>query len=261
MIFDLHNDILTFGYDKQTLKKEIERVSTNLKGLVLAFWSTKSKNLPFFNYEKNAVYFAIEDLHFYNKENERKIIAFNPVYCSLTWNYNNNLAGGALDDGGLTCLGKSAIRFLNSNNIIVDVAHLNRRSFFDVIDCADKVICSHTAVDALKNHLRNLTDEQIKLVIEKGGVVGLTPVRAFIKGEGRLLDFAQTIDYCAQKFGVEHFCIGTDYYGSTDFDENLSRYEHFCKLKAELLRFGYTQSDIDLLFYQNAKRLFSQFIK
>ena len=60
MIFDLHNDILTFGYDKQTLKKEIERVSTNLKGLVLAFWSTKSKNLPFFNYKKNAVYLQLK---------------------------------------------------------------------------------------------------------------------------------------------------------------------------------------------------------
>ncbi|MBR6773402.1 MAG: membrane dipeptidase, partial [Clostridia bacterium] len=139
---------------------------------------------------------------------------------------------------------------------IVDVAHLNRRSFFEVIECAEKVVCSHTAVEALKSHLRNLTDEQIRIIIQKGGVIGLTPVRAFVKGNGGVVDFTQTIDYCVQRFGVEHFCIATDYYGSTDFDENLSRYEHFSKVKAELFKLGYTKKDIDSLFYHNATRLF-----
>lgn len=256
MIFDLHNDILTFGYDEQTLKNEIERLSTRVKGVILAFWSTKSKGLPFFDCKIANIYRAIEDLHFYSEKCEEDILSFNPIYCSLTWNYDNSLAGGALDGGLLTGEGECAIRFLNKNNIIVDVAHLNRRSFFEVIECAEKVVCSHTAVEALKSHLRNLTDEQIRIIIQKGGVIGLTPVRAFVKGNGGVVDFTQTIDYCVQRFGVEHFCIATDYYGSTDFDENLSRYDRFGKLKAELFKLGYTKKDIDSLFYQNATRLF-----
>ena len=68
-------------------------------------------------------------MHFASKQNIYEIINMHPKYCGLTWNANNNLAGGALDYGNMTEYGQDVVKMLEESDIFVDSAHLNEKSF------------------------------------------------------------------------------------------------------------------------------------
>ena len=172
MIFDIHNDIMT-AHGENAEKFILQNM------VVLVIWATRLTQWDAFTLARKANTIsrtAFEDISFV--DDITKLLEVNPLYCSLTWNYDNKFAGGALQDGELTGLGKDAIEFLNSANIPLDTAHLNRKSFFEAVTCADKVLCSHTCFDYVCSHPRNLTKEQIAYIIEKNGIIGITFVSA-----------------------------------------------------------------------------------
>jgi len=255
MIADLHNDVL---YENDSFDAGDNKV-------VCAVWTTELTHpLEFFTKVKHKAKFrAIEDAWFIKKENFDSIIDFAPVYCSLTWNHENNLAGGAShNDVGLKVHGKDIIDLLMANSISLDTAHLNERSFFDAIEYLDKgghkgkdysLICSHTCFNGVFRHKRNLTDGQIEAIIEFNGLVGLTLVGDFM-GEGRMSEDAviKQIEYFVGKFGAGHLGIGSDFFGSDSLV--IKDYEELERFKNRLVKIGLKETDINAIFYENVNR-------
>lgn len=217
----------------------------------------KSGGMSGKDFEQNSgegeIFLAFEDFSFeYERERER-LLAFKPVCVSLTWNYDNFLAGGAKSQGGLKKDGRLLVKRLNELKIPVDCAHLNKKSFYEVIDCADGVVCTHTAFSGVREHCRNLDDDEIREIVLRGGMVGLTLYSEFLKegGEATGDDVLRHIDYFVSKFGVDNLCLGTDFNGCEDFPKGYGDYGFEERLKNSLVLLGYGETDADKILYGN----------
>jgi membrane dipeptidase len=92
---------------------------------------------------------------------------------------------GADVEQGLTAFGKDAVRELERCGVIVDLAHINRRGFFDALALATRPpMVTHTGVLGVHAHWRNIDDEQLRGVAAKGGCVGIIFARRFLGGAG-----------------------------------------------------------------------------
>ena len=146
-------------------------------------------------------------------------------HASLTWNEENKLASGVRGDynRGLTELGKKAVKKMHEKGMIVDVSHLNDKSFFDVMDITScPVIASHSNSRKLCNSPRNLTDEQLKAIRDVNGVVGFNSYKWFIDEDSNKHTIYRAIDhikYIADKIGIDHIGLGFDYNEYFEDDE------------------------------------------
>lgn len=203
--------------------------------------------------EKKKLIFAIEDIGFTNRVED--IVKLAPDFVTLTWNDLNVYAGGAYTNLGLTALGKSAVKILEENNIIVDTAHLSRRAFNQFAGITTKpIFCSHANIDSLFKNRRNLTDKQIEKIVSSNGYLGLTIYKDFItQGEFSSQDIANQIHYLIDKFGYLNFGIGTDMFGiSKDkMPSDISCYQDFEKVKQYLLNMGHCLNEIEHIFHIN----------
>lgn len=106
----------------------------------------------------------------------------------LTWNGRNRLADGATNQesgGGLSRLGRQVIRRMDELGMVVDVSHLGERAFWDVLaEARGPLMASHSNAKALCDHPRNLSDEQLRAVGERGGVVGINFYSRFLTADG-----------------------------------------------------------------------------
>lgn len=135
----------------------------------------------------------------------------------LTWNGENALAAGAGcdPDRGLTDLGRRAVCRMRERGMVLDVSHLNRRGFWDVLEASEGVImASHSNCAALCNVPRNLTDEQLRAIRDCGGVVGVNAFHGFVHREAE----RQTVEtlalhaaHMAEVMGPEHVICGFDF--------------------------------------------------
>ena len=257
MIFDLHSDLLTSEMDDAQKKIVAKNISQTTKACVLAYWTTKTNDLPSFIRlsEINNLYFAVEDMNFFNYQHAGALLSLKPLYCGLTWNYDNAIAGGAFGYSGITKWGKEVVRFLNNNDIAIDGAHLNTRSFYDVIEFSKKFLVSHTAILELKRHKRNINKNQLIAIKQKGGIVGITPVNAFLKGQS-IRDYVETIDFVLTQIGEDFSAIGSDFYGTKDIPDWLKSYDSFEMVKYEMEKMGYKTETIDKIFYKNTAKFF-----
>ena len=136
----------------------------------------------------------------------------------LTWNFENSVAFGAEEDPnqGLKSFGKKVIQLLNDRDIIIDVSHLNEKSFWDVLPLAKHLIASHSNARALCDHTRNLSDEQAIALIKQGGHIHVVYYPPFIKKDTdyvTLDDLVQHVKYLAELVGIEHIGLGSDFDG------------------------------------------------
>lgn len=266
-IFDAHNDFLTTEKNPQKREKIVEDfLNCKAKLISCAIFTTEikptikqifdySKQIKKYNEKYNGNFLlSFEDLGFLKNELS-ELINLRPISATLGWNWNNQFIGGALDNGGLTKLGKQTIVLLEKNNIFVDCAHMNRKSFYQFIKISKKPIyCSHSNVNALHRHKRNLTNNQIKKIVETNGYLGITIYQDFISNKKiSSKDIAKQFHYLIQHFGYNNFGFGTDFYG-IDRDKlptDISNYKDLNNIKIWLKRFGYKDSDIQKLFYKN----------
>lgn len=136
---------------------------------------------------------------------------------SLCWNDENALATGVKGNPlrGLTDLGKRAIQHMNKLNMIIDVSHTNEKSFWDVLETSSKpVIATHSNARQLSNVDRNLTDQQIKALIQKEGLIGMVAARWFVSKDETLQTAHQLALHAAHikaLGGIDHLAIGFDY--------------------------------------------------
>lgn len=270
-IFDLHNDYFTtkkFEHSKQSYASKCDKQQVCIGSAV---WTTemdaekalltieKAKNFTSVNQN---TFLAIEDLHFLSKQSLLTVANIKPNYCGLTWNYNNNLAGGALGTGNLTAFGTDVVRTLETADIFVDTAHLNEQSFMSFANITTKpMLCTHTASYNINEHPRNLKDYQIKIITGSGGLVGLALVSDFLTGRKNctILDYVRHIDYLVNKFGIDHFALGTDFYGTKHLPFGVTDYKSLRNLLVpNLVGLGYKPADINKLFYQNAYDFFNK---
>jgi membrane dipeptidase len=203
----------------------------------------------------------------------------------LTYNTQNLLGSGSTErvDGGLTDYGVEIVKAMNEVGMLVDVSHSGDRTTLDAIELSAKPIAiTHSNCRALNDHPRLKTDEAIRKLAAKGGVMGITGVRMFVKGSEptTIEDIVDHIDHVAKLVGIEHVGIGSDsdlmgydkmppeqlkqlraaYKASYAFRERIDTdgFDHPQKvydLAAALLKRGYGEADIELVLGGNFRRL------
>jgi membrane dipeptidase len=129
----------------------------------------------------------------------------------------NRLGDGCLEpeNRGLTHFGMQVIRECNRLGIVVDCSHVGVRTTLDAAQASGQpIVISHTAVRALTDNPRCVTDEQMKAVAATGGVVGITAYAPFIRYDRRptLDDYVDHFDYVADLVGIEHVGFATDWF-------------------------------------------------
>lgn len=258
MIADFHNDYLTDKKYKTIIEKykdgDNKIVGAIFKNSADYVYAKSILNYFLINKSKN-LYFAFEDFS-YDEDIHNLIyglLRFKPAYVGLTWNYENNLAYGSFADGKIKARGIEVIKALNIDGVFLDVAHLCEKSFYDALNYTDSILCSHTCFYDVLNHPRNLKKEQLKKIIELGGLVGLTLYRPFLTHDKTCTveDVFGHVDYFAQNFGTDNLSLGTDFYGCNDFPEGFSDYDFESEFRGVLLKNGYSEKSVNAVLYDN----------
>jgi len=134
----------------------------------------------------------------------------------LSYHFRNAAAdgGGERIDSGLSLFGISLIEEMNRLGMVVDMAHVGKQSVLEAVETSkDPVIASHSNPRALVDAYQNKTDEEIKAIAEKGGVIGVTAFpRLISKNPDRITldNLLDCIDYVIQLVGANHVGIGLD---------------------------------------------------
>ena len=134
----------------------------------------------------------------------------------LTFNWRNWVGDGCTErtQAGLSYFGVDMVKRMNELGMIVDVGHTGYQSTLDAVEVSDKpIVFSHTNCKALCDHPRNKTDDQIKALARKGGVIGLTCFNWFVSDRPRstLDDLLKHYDHVAQLVGTDYIGIGSDF--------------------------------------------------
>lgn len=180
-------------------------------------------------------------------------------FFTLTWNGQNRLAGGSLCEQGLTEFGREAIACLNREGICTDLSHLNDRSFYAAVSCAKYPVATHANCRAVCNVRRNLKDDQIRLIAEKEGLIGLCFYPPFLCGEVVDALFCNITHLC--KLGLENYiAIGSDFDGG-EMSEEVKTLSDIPPLYGKLSEMGIKESVLRKVFYENAHRYIKTFDK
>ncbi|EJQ48472.1 dipeptidase [Bacillus hominis] len=172
----------------------------------------------------------------------------------LTWNYANLLADGALEErgAGLTTFGRQVIQELNTLHLWTDVSHLNERSFWDVIDIAKNPIASHSNCHQLCQHPRNLNDEQIRALINRNSIIGVTFVPQFLANERRanVTDILRHVEYICSLGGEKNIGFGSDFDGILETVIGVETYRDYENIINQLCK-KYSESMVEHFLYKN----------
>lgn len=182
---------------------------------------------------------------------------------TLTWNFENcmgypNSEDTEIMNQGLKPFGIEAVERMNELGMIVDVSHLSDGGFWDVMKYSKKpAIASHSNARRECGHRRNLTDEMIRALAEKGGIAGLNFYPAFLSetGMANIDDIVRHIVHMYHVGGEEFVAIGTDFDG---FEGAVDGIEHMGKMPMfyeALRKRKFTESQIEKFCYQNALRV------
>lgn len=177
---------------------------------------------------------------------------------SLTWNGSNRWAEGCEGDPhcGLTAAGKAAVKEMLRHDILPDLAHLNRRGFYEIADMtAAPLLVTHTAAAALQPGERNLDDAQFDLLRDSGGLLGLDFCEAHL-GTQTLDCFIAHLEHFLARGGERHVALGSDFDGM-DLPPVWQGMRVLESLYTRLLQRNYAESLIDDFFFGNAYRFFT----
>ncbi len=186
---------------------------------------------------------------------------------TLTWNWNNRIARPNVPkdnmDQGLTEFGIEAVKRMNELGIIIDVSHLSDAGFWDVIKYSTKpFVASHSNARKIGKHVRNLTDEMIKALAEKGGVTGLNFCSAFLTKDTEakkmyIKDLVAHIKHIVKVGGIDVMALGTDFDGIGG-DLEIKDIGEMHLLAEALKEEGFSKEDIEKIWYKNALRVMKE---
>ncbi|MBM3944966.1 MAG: membrane dipeptidase [SAR202 cluster bacterium] len=134
----------------------------------------------------------------------------------ITYNERNLIGNGCYErtDEGLSGFGQDVIREMNRLGMLVDLSHVGDRTTLEAAELSElPVACTHANARSFFNHVRNKPDDALKLIAEKGGVIGANAFQTFLpKGyETTVDDYADAIDDLVERIGIDHVGIGSDY--------------------------------------------------
>ncbi|MDR0850404.1 MAG: membrane dipeptidase [Christensenellaceae bacterium] len=261
---DSHSDCLTF-YSIENAAQYLKSYKTkNIKTLCCAVFTSELKEDPLLYIEAAAAQikalnsghkFIIygEDCSFLTKSNLKTLIDLRPVSCGLTWHFDNSLAGGDEGHGDITPFGTEVIKTLEQNNIFIDTAHLNRKSFYQVCGLSKKPIYnSHCGVYKFCRNKRNLTDQQIKYIFDTNGFMGIYLVSYLLsKKHCSVRTVAEHFDYVIRKFGYKNVGLGTDFFGTKNLPARATGYDDLHLILKELKDMGHSRKIIKHIAHKN----------
>ena len=153
--------------------------------------------------------------HFFRADDVKYFYELGQRCSQLTYNSQNRIGSGSTErvDGGISDFGVSIIEAMNAVGMLIDVSHCGDRTTLDGIALSKKPIAiTHSNCRALVEHPRVKTDEAIKALAAKGGVMGITEVRMFVskKEPTTIVEMVDHIDHVAKLVGIDHVGIGSD---------------------------------------------------
>ena len=182
---------------------------------------------------------------------------------TLCHNGDNDIcdsARGNSEHQGVSDFGARVIKEMNRVGMVVDLSHAAESTFYDVLECSvQPVVCSHSSCRALCDHPRNLTDEQMRAIAAKDGVVQVTMYSGFLRQEGKatLADFIAHLQHAIAVAGIDHVGIGTDFDGDGTVI-GCADASQLRNITRELLRLGYSEPDIEKIWGGNWLRVMTQ---
>ncbi|MBM4175901.1 MAG: T9SS type A sorting domain-containing protein [Ignavibacteria bacterium] len=189
-------------------------------------------------------------------------------YMTLTWNNSTSWATAAADGQaltkGLSDFGRQVIKSMDSLGIIIDISHVGKKTIEDVLEVTtNPIIASHSGVRALRNHYRNLYDEQIVAIANSGGVIGVVFYPSFLSTSStvRIDTVIKHIDYIKNLVGIDHVALGSDFDGIEKVVVGLEDVSKFPDLTMALLKKGYSFEDVKKILGGNFLRVFKQVCK
>lgn len=187
---------------------------------------------------------------------------------TLTWNYENcigypNSRNPEIMKKGLKSFGMDVIDRMNEKGMLIDVSHLSDGGFWD---CTQRskvpVVASHSNARALCSHPRNLSDEMLRALADKGGVAGINFYPAFLREDSHVTnaDIARHINYMIKTAGEDVVAIGTDFDGfEADVGEEYISHVGQMELVWEACKkTGITERQLDKICWQNAWRVMNE---
>ena len=195
---------------------------------------------------------------------------------TLTWNYHNSLSTSAAgrklktprnysgNRAGLTETGIAFVERMEELGMIPDVSHMSDAGIEDMLHIAKKpFVASHSNARILCSHRRNLSDDFLKRMGEKGCVIGANFYSEFLR-EGAVFSeteqIAEHILYMVDKAGMESVGLGTDYDG-IDCALEMSDCSKIQMLVEVLKKRGMSESQLEQIFYQNVLRLYRELLQ
>lgn len=188
-------------------------------------------------------------------------------YITLCHWANNDICDAATDPAGpehngLSEFGKQVVAEMNRLGMMVDISHVSDKTVLDVLEMSTApIIASHSSARAVYEHPRNLPDELLRMIGEKGGVVQATIeyVKAHASYERPELptvtEFVDHIDHIVQVAGIDHVGIGTDFDGGGELADCYDASE-MGNITRELVKRGYTARQIEKIWGGNLMRVF-----
>mgnify|MGYP001066960756 CR=1 FL=1 len=206
----------------------------------------------------------------------------------LTYNERNLVGNGCFErvDGGLSKFGIRIIKEMNKLGILVDLSHVGPKSTMEAIEISEKpVAITHANPRTLFDYPRNKTDEQIKLLASKDGVIGVTFWPFFLsKGMNSTIeDYLDNIDYMINLVGIDYVSIASDFFlnrsremlqkfragrseepSTVEFEwpviypEGIRIPEEFPNITYGLLKRGYSHEDVRKIMGKNLVRIFKE---
>lgn len=281
-IFDIHSDML-YDLNKQSLLGNHTRFkdyhvpqlqNSCIKGAVWTMYSPDDFNLleaveraiseidlqelPGFE-----VIFGLEGLRNLEKvEDIDKLYELGFRHAMLTWNEENKYATGVGGNSnrGLTEEGIRLVKRMEELDMIIDLAHLNEKSFYDVLKVVNKnIIFSHGCVKDICSHRRNVTNEQMLALKAVDGLLGLTLAKNFvspIEEEKDLAHFLNHLDRAVEVMGIDRVCFGFDFmdYLSEFPNDNIIDVPNATKafrIIDGMRKRGYTEAEIEKICWSN----------
>lgn len=183
---------------------------------------------------------------------------------TLTWNFPNEIGYPSKDEEqGLTDKGREFISKMEEIGMVIDVSHLSDKGFYDVLESTQRPFtASHSNARSICPCARNLTDDMIRALAERGGVMGLNFYPDFLrqpepdrKNPGTIEDIVCHAKHIVDVGGEECLGLGSDFDG-IDAHGELAGVQDMGKLAGALIAAGFTPSQVDKIFCKNVLRLY-----
>ena len=239
---------------------EVERQVAGLNGAEIATTAADVRRIA--RAGRAAVLLGVEGGHALQADPEvlRTLAGRGVRYVTLTHTNTNAWADASTDAarwGGLNETGRALVREMNRLGVLVDLSHVSDAAFYDALEVsAAPVVLSHSSARALRDHVRNVSDDMLRAVSENGGVVLVNYYPEYV-GAGRVTldDVLDHVEHVARVAGADHVGLGSDFDGVPTLPAGLEDVTRLPYVTYGLLRRGFSEADVRKVLGENALRV------